>query len=50
MPQQENLGGEARKVMLTEEAVGAVEEDGVDGETSLKWKKVLQNQLPSCTR
>jgi hypothetical protein len=47
---QENLGGEAGKVVLTGEAVDAAEEDDVDGETLLQWKKVLQNWLPSCTR
>jgi hypothetical protein len=47
MLQQENLGGEARMAVLTGEAVGAAEEDDVDGETSLRWKKVLQNRLPS---
>jgi hypothetical protein len=36
MSLQENLGGEARKVMLTGEAVSAAEEDDVDGETSLQ--------------
>jgi hypothetical protein len=50
MPLQENLGGEARKVMLTREAVSAAEEDDVDGETSLQWKKLLQTRLPGCTR
>jgi hypothetical protein len=41
---QENLGGEAGKVVLTGGADGAVEEDGADrnslqgfGETSLGW-------------
>jgi hypothetical protein len=47
---QENLGGEAGKVVLTREAVGTVEEDCKDGKTSLQWKKVLQNRLPRCTR
>jgi hypothetical protein len=28
---QENLGGEVGKGVLTDEAVGAVDEDGVDG-------------------
>jgi hypothetical protein len=36
--------------MLTGEAVSAAEEDGSDEETLLRWKKVLQNRLPSCTR
>jgi hypothetical protein len=47
---QENHGGEVEKVVLTGEAVGAMEEDDVDGETSLQWKKVLQNHLLSSTR
>jgi hypothetical protein len=29
---------------------GAVEEDNVNGETLLQWKKVIHNQLPSCAR
>jgi hypothetical protein len=37
-------------VVLIGEAVSATEEDSVDRETSLQWKKVLQNWLPSCTR
>jgi hypothetical protein len=44
MPLQENLGGEAGKVVLTGGADGVGEEDGVDGnsmqgfcETSLGW-------------
>jgi hypothetical protein len=44
MPPQENLGGEARKVVLTRGADGEGEEDGADGgnlqgfgETSLGW-------------
>jgi hypothetical protein len=47
---QENLGWEVGKVVLTREVVGVMEQDNVDGETSLQWKKVLQNRLPSCTR
>jgi hypothetical protein len=47
---QENLGGEVGKVVLTGKVVGAMEQYDVDGETSLQWKKVLQNWLPSCTR
>jgi hypothetical protein len=47
---KKNLGGEAGTVVLTGGAGGAVEEDGVDRETPLQWKKVLQNRLPSCTR
>jgi hypothetical protein len=35
---------------LTGGADGAVEEDVVDGETPLQWKKVFQNWLPSCAR
>jgi hypothetical protein len=31
MPVQENLGGEAGKGVLTSEAVGTADEDGVDG-------------------
>jgi hypothetical protein len=27
-----------------------VEEDGVDGETSLQWKRVLLNCPPNCAR
>jgi hypothetical protein len=46
----ENLGGEAGTVVLTGGADGTVEEDGVDWETPLRWKRVLQNWLPSCTR
>jgi hypothetical protein len=37
-------------VVLTIGVVGAGEDDGVDGETPLLRKKVLQNRLPSCTR
>jgi hypothetical protein len=47
---QENLGGEAGTVALTEGADDAVEEEGINGETPLQWKKVHQNQLPSCAR
>jgi hypothetical protein len=47
---QENPGGEAETVVLTGGADGVVEEDDVDGETPLQWKKVLQNWLPSCAR
>jgi hypothetical protein len=37
-------------VVLTGGANGAVEEDDINGETSLQWKKVLQNCLPSRAR
>jgi hypothetical protein len=47
MPLQEILGGAVGMAMLTGEAVSAAEEDGSDEETSLWWKKVLQNRLPS---
>jgi hypothetical protein len=50
MPLHKNLGGEAGKVVLTIGVVSAGEDDGVDGETPLLRKKVLQNRLPSCTR
>jgi hypothetical protein len=46
----DDLGGEAKKEVLTGGADDAEEEDGDDRETSLQWKKVLQNQLPSCAR
>jgi hypothetical protein len=46
----ENLGGEAETVVLTGGANDAVEEDDINGETSLQWKKVLQNCLPSRAR
>jgi hypothetical protein len=46
----ENLGGEAGTVVLTGGADDTVEEDGVDGETPLRWKRVLQNWIPSCAR
>jgi hypothetical protein len=36
--------------VLTGGADGAVEEDDADGETSLQWKKVLQNRPPRCVR
>jgi hypothetical protein len=50
MPLQENLREEAGKVVLTGEAVDTTKEDDVNMETSMQWKKVLQNWLPSCTR
>jgi hypothetical protein len=37
-------------VVLTGGADCVVEEDSVNGETPLQWKKVLQNRLPSCSR
>jgi hypothetical protein len=36
--------------VLTRGADGTVEEDDVDRETPLQWKKVRQNWLPSCAR
>jgi hypothetical protein len=50
MPPYGNLGGEAREGVLTGGVDSTVEEDDFDGETSLQWKKVLQNWLPSCAR
>jgi hypothetical protein len=40
----DDLGVEAGKGVLPGGADGAVEEDDADGETSLQWKKVLQNR------
>jgi hypothetical protein len=37
-------------VVVTVGVDGTVEEDGIDRETLLQWKKVLQNWLPSCAR
>jgi hypothetical protein len=50
MPLYDDLGGEARKGVLIGGADDMVEEDNVDRETSLRWKKVLQNRPPSCAR
>jgi hypothetical protein len=50
MPLYDDLGGEAGKGMLTGEADDTVEEDDTDRETSLQWRKVLQNWFPSCAR
>jgi hypothetical protein len=44
MPLYDDLGGEARKGVLIGGANDMVEEDNVDRETSLRWKKVLQNR------
>jgi hypothetical protein len=45
MPLHENLGGEAGKVVLTGGVDGVREDDDVDGESPLLWKKVLQNHF-----
>jgi hypothetical protein len=45
MPLHENLGGEAGKVVLTGGVDGVREDDDVDEETPLLWKKVLQNHF-----
>jgi hypothetical protein len=50
MPLYDDLGEEAGKGVLTGGLDDAVEEDNVDGETSLQWKKVLQDQPHSCAR
>jgi hypothetical protein len=50
MPLYDDLGGEGSNGVLTRGADGMVEEDGVNGETSLQWKMVLQNRPPSCAR
>jgi hypothetical protein len=50
MPLYDDLGEEAGKGVLTGGLDDAVEEDNVDGETSLQWKKVLQDQPHSCAK
>jgi hypothetical protein len=44
MPLYDDLGGEGSNGVLTRGADGMVEEDGVNRETLLQWKMVLQNR------
>jgi hypothetical protein len=46
VPLHENLGGLARKVVLTEGVDDAVEEDGVNGENSATADKGVPKSAP----